>query len=339
MEIDALESCLSSRTSPDPLPGWSQRCRVLAEQLAPHSGSTQDPAWKLRLSRFAIATTEMTQALNEAELSVREQRSALQQQLFLRYPQPPVKPLPTRLGNAIRAAEQYPRVRYGLDPVVIWSRLQPVLPADYADAVRSAKAALDLLCTLAAYLGMFGLPLAIWTAARVPDPSRPVLLWAALTAAGLCTAGISIAARRSWLGLLALVLLVVSAVPLVLTLTHRSAALPGQGTLVLRLGLAGLLCTEILTLSLIAYRGAVQSGIRFAEKLRSAFDLHRSRVLDGMGLRMPDNLAEERQIWATLCAFLYRGAEPEAGALPYAEPVPHLTACCTGARIQPAGQP
>ncbi|GGN30566.1 hypothetical protein [Streptomyces fuscichromogenes] len=335
-ELDALETILRLQITSDPLSGWSTRCRDLAEQLAPHSGTTQDETWKRRLGRFAVAANELAHALEEAELALREERSTVQQQLFLRYPQPPVKPLPTSLGNIVRAAEQHPRVRYGLDPVVIWSRLQPVLPADDADAVRRAKASLDLLCTLAAYIGLFGLPIATWVAFRVPDPGRPALLWAALGSAGACAVGTWGTAHRSKLWLLTLLLFGASAVPLVLTLANHSAELLGTRTVVLRLGLATLFCTDIVTLSLIAYRGAVQAGITFAEKVRSTFDLHRSRVLEGMRLRAPSDLAEERRTWAALCAFLYRGALPEVGTLQYAEPAP--TSCASGpAQAAPPG--
>ncbi|BBC30197.1 hypothetical protein SGFS_014910 [Streptomyces graminofaciens] len=337
-ELDALEACLGSRTSPDPLPGWGTRCRDLAEQLAPYSGSTQDPSWKSRLSRFAAAADQLGHALDEAELALREKRSTLHQQLFLSYPQPPVQPLPTRLGNVIRAAEQHPRIRYGLDPVVIWSRLQPVLPADYTDGVRRAKAGLDLLCTLAAYITLFGVPLAAWAAVRVDDPDRPALLWVALVSASLCAVGVSVTAHRTKLWLLALALLGVSSVPLVVTLVNPSTHLLDIPTVGLRLGLAALFCTEILTLSLIAYRGAVQAGIAFAEKVRTAFDLHRSRVLDQMRLRIPDDLAQERRTWTALCAFLYRGAPPDAGTLTYADPLP-ATATFTANIQVPADQP
>ncbi|WP_217572377.1 hypothetical protein [Streptomyces sp. GbtcB7] len=338
-ELDALEALLDRRGPADPLTGWSGRCRVLAEQLAPHS-ETQDPRWGERLSRFSRAAEGLALALEEAELALREQRSTIHQQLFLRYPQPPVQPLPTRLGNVIRAAEQYPRIRYGLDPVVIWPRLQPVLPAEYADSMRTAKAGVDLLCTLAAYMCLFGLPLVVWVAARVSDPGEPLLVWSALvsgvpTTVALCAA---VSRRRLWCAVW-LAVATIAATPLVAALPAHSPEPHGWRGTALRAGLAVLLCLAVLALSLAAYRGAVQAGIVFADRLRSAFDLHRSRVLDAMGLQRPGDLDQEQAVWASLCAFLYRGSPPPPGALGYADPPPPTGSCSCPVHPPPRPSP
>jgi hypothetical protein len=39
--------------------------------------------------------------------------------------------LPTRLGNILRAAERYPAERYGIDPILLWPRLYPLLPEQF----------------------------------------------------------------------------------------------------------------------------------------------------------------------------------------------------------------
>jgi hypothetical protein len=328
-ELDALEALLKSRRPSDPLPGWARRFHSLAEQLAPHSETTQGPHWRERLSRFAAAAEGLALALEEAELALREQRSTLHQQLFMRYPQPPVQPLPTRLGNVVRAAEQYPRVRYGLDPVVIWSRLQPVLPKEYAESVRSAKVGVDLLCTLATYMCLFGLPLMTWVAVRVSDPGRPLLAWAALLSGAL--AAVALFAGKSCYRLWLAAPLVLAAAPPIVALSTQNPAPYGLRGIVLRAGLAVLLYSAVLVLSLVTYRGAVQASIVFAETLRSAFDLHRCRVLDEMGIQRPNALDEEKSTWAALCTFLYRGAQPAPGTLEYAEPIALATPCtCLG---------
>ena len=36
--------------------------------------------------------------------------------------------MPTRLGNILKNAEVYPKLRYGIDSVLIWPRLYPLLP-------------------------------------------------------------------------------------------------------------------------------------------------------------------------------------------------------------------
>jgi hypothetical protein len=72
--------------------------------------------------------------------------SALAARLLAAYPPPPRLPrgcLPTALGNRLRAAEYYPLERYGVDAVVIWPRLRPLLPSEASDRVTAARTALD----------------------------------------------------------------------------------------------------------------------------------------------------------------------------------------------------
>lgn len=52
--------------------------------------------------------------------------------------------LPTRLGNAIRAHEDYPRRRYGMDAITLWPRLISRIDDRYAGAIDEAKVPLDL---------------------------------------------------------------------------------------------------------------------------------------------------------------------------------------------------
>ncbi|WP_155918445.1 hypothetical protein [Marmoricola sp. URHB0036] len=48
--------------------------------------------------------------------------------------------LPTRLGNILLSAEKYPIERYGIDPIIFWPRLYPLIPPqfqrDYEEFVR-----------------------------------------------------------------------------------------------------------------------------------------------------------------------------------------------------------
>lgn len=71
----------------------------------------------------------------------------------------PEEIMPTRVGNVLKAAEMYPRLRYGLDPVIVWPRLYPLLPAPFVTTIGAAKADLELhvvVSTLATALGVAG---------------------------------------------------------------------------------------------------------------------------------------------------------------------------------------
>ena len=67
----------------------------------------------------------------------------------------------TSLGNALRAAEDVPQVRYGLDAVVIWPRLFPLLPEKTANILSDRRNQLDVavrfcvIFSLAAVVSMF----------------------------------------------------------------------------------------------------------------------------------------------------------------------------------------
>jgi hypothetical protein len=56
--------------------------------------------------------------------------------------------LPTALGNVLRAAEDRHGRRYGLDSVVVWPRLFPLLPAAYAQSIEDEVIQLDVSARL-----------------------------------------------------------------------------------------------------------------------------------------------------------------------------------------------
>ena len=53
--------------------------------------------------------------------------------------------LPTRLGNVLRAAELYPKARYGADFNLIWTRLGHLCPESFLEDWDQLQAALDFL--------------------------------------------------------------------------------------------------------------------------------------------------------------------------------------------------
>jgi hypothetical protein len=71
-----------------------------------------------------------------------EEYARLDEELSL-YPIEPRLLMPTRVGNVLRAAEEYPLLRYGLEITVVWPRLWLVLPDLVRQEVSSARQALD----------------------------------------------------------------------------------------------------------------------------------------------------------------------------------------------------
>ena len=67
--------------------------------------------------------------------------------------------LPTRLGNAIRAFETYATERYGIDPVILWSRLTPILPDEFSGTVLYVISSFNCLINLVLTMHVIGLEL------------------------------------------------------------------------------------------------------------------------------------------------------------------------------------
>jgi hypothetical protein len=65
--------------------------------------------------------------------------------------------MPTRLGNALRAAESYPGddERWGLDAVFWWPRLYLILPDSARDQVDEARTSMDQLVLLSVLWAAF----------------------------------------------------------------------------------------------------------------------------------------------------------------------------------------
>jgi hypothetical protein len=70
---------------------------------------------------------------------------------FFQFPVRKEDVLPTRLGNALRAAEDYSGddERYGVDAVFFWPRLYLILPADARTQVDEGRSAMDRMVLLA----------------------------------------------------------------------------------------------------------------------------------------------------------------------------------------------
>lgn len=53
--------------------------------------------------------------------------------------------LPTRLGNVMRASEQYPRRQYGMSAIPLWPRLIATIDKEYAAGIDEAKSSFDFM--------------------------------------------------------------------------------------------------------------------------------------------------------------------------------------------------
>ncbi|PWB73183.1 MAG: hypothetical protein C3F07_10030 [Anaerolineales bacterium] len=98
-----------------------------------------------------------------------EQHYMVAAEYGLTYPEDLKDVMPSRFGNTLKAAENYPGERYGFDGVHIWPRLVDVIPTEYKLSIDSTRnelsflvnmsilsATFALLCVLAFFLSMGG---------------------------------------------------------------------------------------------------------------------------------------------------------------------------------------
>jgi hypothetical protein len=89
--------------------------------------------------------------------------------------------LPTTLGNILRARERAPERKYGLDAIVCWPRLWPLLPENVRTDLTNARSSLDRL----AELWFWGLFFMLW-AFLTPWAGLISLLWMLMTYGMAC---------------------------------------------------------------------------------------------------------------------------------------------------------
>lgn len=94
--------------------------------------------------------------------TLRSEMERLGREKFLFFPPDKAYVMPTRLGNVIRASEFYSLKRYDLDAVVAWPRLQSLLPTEFAESLRNAKANLDLFLVVTTLAALFTFGWEIW---------------------------------------------------------------------------------------------------------------------------------------------------------------------------------
>lgn len=250
-------------------------------------------------------TKRLSNLVDEQFSEVEEQRLRHNQNFFLTYPTHRDDVMPTLMGNVLKASQARVQLRYNIDALVLWPRLQPVLEKDAAEPIQSAKTSLDLMLTVSFGLLLFGLPLSLWAAF---ESTRWFLMPVPLT---LLLAAI---AARLWLAFFpAAAALVLSIVPSLYGASEVPRAVIGSEVFFTA-------CAGLLLLSWVCYHNAVQACVLYGEKLQSAFDLYRWELLDKLHLQYPPDHREERELWGELGGLLYRGYEPSPDYYQYLKP-------------------
>jgi hypothetical protein len=299
--LDALEQADPAAAVPSGLADQLRDAWKLAAAHVQDANPGDGTAWGQRLDHLNRATGQLSTLLDRLAHQLDERRLQLHRRLFLFYPPAPESVMPTALGNVLKSAERYPWQRYRLDAVVIWPRLQPLLPSGSDDLLQQAKTSLDLLLTLASFTWLFGVPLALWTviSAAWPAHSPAVTVLAALA---LAVCMLLLASRPVRLAAAALLVVVV--------VTLAVAPFSGSSTAcadIARAGVFLILAAGITLLGWALYRNAVQAGLAYGEQLKAVFDLHRWRVFEQLHFQAPQDLAEEQRMWEQLTIMLYRG--------------------------------
>lgn len=130
---------------PDWFSGWRDRC--IRQWAKRRQMAKKQRQGLLKRQKYATLTSREQNQLDRLEI---------QRQHFPRNAQ---KLMPTRLGNILRAAEEAPLLRYGLDPVLCWPHLWLILPAQTRSDVSTARSDLNT----AVRILLWGLLFTVWT--------------------------------------------------------------------------------------------------------------------------------------------------------------------------------
>jgi hypothetical protein len=121
-----------------------------------------------QLGKLADAWGELAARVDANEATADERASYNRLDQRLRHvPSVSERVMPTRVGNALRAAESRPYDRYGLDPVKCWPQLWLVLPDEARQELGTARASLDA-AGAACLWGLLFLVWSAWTLWAVP---------------------------------------------------------------------------------------------------------------------------------------------------------------------------
>lgn len=293
-----------------------RQARVWCEQLRPYLMAAEEYGENCNLRRLMYliqgARTLVEQWLREVEY----RRMGHYHDFSLHFPLERAEVMPTRLGNVLKAAERYSWSRYRLDSVLIWSRLQPALPQEFMAALQDVRTSLELMLTLSGSTLLFGLTLSVAVSSL-----SPMLLpwWSSIPVLGLLLLQCS---RKDWRVIVSLLSLLGLSLIVRLIVEQSSAGSPGTSALAAlaaRLQCLLLLSIVVVFAAWLAYQSAIQVSLAYGERIKTAIDLYRWKVLESLHVPLPADLKEERKTWETLCGFLYRGLEPQGDTYRYVQ--------------------
>ena len=259
-------------------------------------GKDEGQPWTRHREKLDQLTGSLVEIGESLLKNVQHKRLGLHHEMFLMLPPYRTEVVATGLGNVLRAAEERVRLRYNLDALLAWSRLEPLLPKEATESLQSARTSLDLMLTLSASLLLFGLPLSVWLMLQT---TKWFFWWVPLTALVVAlVARLRVAAIPAGIAFL---------VNLFMPVSNAGAQNFLRGSVVVLTAFAGLSLV-----SWVCYQNAVQSCLVYGEKIQSAFDLYRWKLLDELHLQLPPSLEEERLIWKEVDGLLYRGFIPSS---------------------------
>lgn len=122
--------------------GWLGRWRA-----AHHRAALLQRRRRVRLARELGRRLRRTRPLDPRRDALDTVRDDADREVHASYPAPR-SVLPTRLGNVIRAFENYSRDQYGISAIPLWPRFVSRIRADHAAAIDDAKTSFDVAINL-----------------------------------------------------------------------------------------------------------------------------------------------------------------------------------------------
>lgn len=127
-------------------PSWARRVQDKRVEALQKQHTADMEAWQL-----LQAAVMRGKQISPADLAEHTRLDGL----LHRRPNDPQHFMATRTGNILKAAEDRPRAKYGLDSVIVWPRLWLVMPDSARKELASARGSLDAAVAGSVWAGLF----------------------------------------------------------------------------------------------------------------------------------------------------------------------------------------